>query len=602
MVLVGGLMLRVKILCTIGPASRDTAVLSQIMQAGMNVARLNFSHGTHEYHAETIDRVRSLSEQLQKPIAILADLQGPKLRIGIMQEGGVPIREGEEVTLTTEEMIGVPGRIPIQYKELPGRVRPGERILLDDGLLELQVLETTNEEIRTRVITGGVLFDNKGMNLPSASLDIPALTEKDREDVKFILGRQVDWIALSFVRSAADVEELKAIIQRETTFGRAIPVVSKIEKPEAVRNIDAIIAASDAVMVARGDLGIEMSTEAVPMVQKMLITKCHAAAKPVITATQMLDSMIRNPRPTRAEASDVANAVLDGSDAIMLSGETASGAYPVLAVQTMAKIAEEAERYLARARMVYERPALTSATGAICHAAMRTAEEIGAAAIIAPTISGSTAKLVASYRPLAPIIGVTPSPMVQRQLCMHWGIHPLLTRRLNTTDEVVVDAIKVAQAHGFVREGDTIVLTAGTVGNIHNTTSLMMVRTIERVIARGAGIGQREVAGRIVRLQTPLNGEQPLIGPQDILYIERVDRSCIGLLQRAGGLITTEGGLDSLGAIAALEMGIPAVIGAEGELDALTDGARVILDAITGEVSEWKRSSVLDLPHGSHSG
>lgn len=588
-------MLRIKILCTLGPASRDHAVLTQMIQCGMNVARLNFSHGTQEYHAESIDRIRSISEQLQKPVAILADLQGPKLRIGRVQEGGIPIREGDELILTTEEMVGVPGRIPIQYKELPGRVRPGERILLDDGLLELQVLDSTEFEIRTRVIIGGVLHDNKGMNLPNASLDIPALTDKDRDDVKFILGRQVDWLALSFVRTAADVEELKTIIQRDSTFGRVVPVVSKIEKPEAVRNIDAIIATSDAIMVARGDLGIEVNPESVPMIQKMLITKCHAAAKPVITATQMLDSMIRNPRPTRAEASDVANAVLDGSDAIMLSGETASGAYPVLAVQTMAKIAEEAERYLERARMVYETPALTSATGAICHAAMQTAEEIGAAAIIAPTISGATAKLVAAYRPAVPIIGVTPSPMVQRQLCLHWGVIPLLTRRLNTTDEVVVDAIKVAQSKGLVNEGDTIVLTAGTVGNIHNTTSLMMVRTIERVLVRGTGLGQREVAGRIVRIEPPINGDQPLIGPQDIIVSERIDRSCLSLVQRAGGLITREGGLDSLGAIVAMEMGIPAVIGAEGNYEELTDGARVVLDAINGEVSEWKRSTAFNV-------
>ncbi|HMN30789.1 MAG TPA: pyruvate kinase [Caldilineaceae bacterium] len=566
---------RVKILCTIGPSSQDSAVLAQMIEAGMNVARLNFSHGTHEYHAETIDRIRTISERLQKPVAILADLQGPKLRIGKMQDGGVPIKSGEELILTNEEVIGQPGRIPIQYKELPKRVQPGERILLDDGLLELQVLDANGQEIRTHVVIGGVLQDNKGMNLPSASLDIPALTDKDREDAKFVLGHQVDWIALSFVRSAADVEELKAIIQRDSTFGRVVPVCSKIEKPEAVRNIDAIISASDSIMVARGDLGIEVNPESVPMIQKMLIAKCLAAAKPVITATQMLDSMIRNPRPTRA-------------------GETASGAYPVLAVQTMAKIAEEAERYLERARKVYERPTVTTSTGAICHAAMQTAEELGAAAIITPTISGATAKLVAAYRPAVPIIGVTPSPMVQRQLCLHWGVIPLLTRRLNTTDEVVVDAIKVAQTTRYINEGDTIVLTAGTVGNIHNTTSLMMVRSIERVLVRGTGLGQREVAGRIVRLHPPINGDQPLIGPQDIILADRIDRTCLNLAQRAGGLITREGGLDSLGAILALEIGLPAIIGAEGDFDELGDGVRVVLDAINGEVSEWKRSSVIN--------
>jgi pyruvate kinase len=588
-------MLRVKILCTIGPSSRDHAVLTQIIQAGMNIARLNFSHGTQEYHAETIDRIRAISEQLQKPVAILADLQGPKLRIGRMQPGGVPIQAGEELVLTTDEIIGAPGCIPIQYQELPRRVRPHEKILLDDGLLELVVLDANDTEIRTQVVIGGVLYDNKGMNLPSASLDIPALTDKDRDDVRFVLGRQVDWIALSFVRTAADVEELKAIIQRDSTFGRAVPVISKIEKPEAVRNIDAIIKASDAIMVARGDLGIETSPEAVPMVQKMIISKCHVAAKPVITATQMLDSMIRNPRPTRAEASDVANAVLDGSDAIMLSGETASGAYPLLAVQTMVKIAEEAERSRdqTRTRIVYEQPAIFTAAGAICHAAMQTADEVRAKAIIAPTVSGATAKLIAAFRPSVPIIAVTPSPMVLRQLCMHWGIYPLLTRRLSTTDEVVIDAIKVAQSKKLVNEGDTIVLTAGTVGNIRNATSLLMVRTIERVLARGAGIGQREVAGRIVQVKPPLNGNQPLIGPQDILFADRIDRTCISMLQRAGGLITREGGLDSLGAVMAMEFGLPAIIGVEGDLDELVDGATIILDAVGGQVSQWKKTSLV---------
>lgn len=479
MVLVGGLMLRVKILCTIGPASRDTAVLSQIMQAGMNVARLNFSHGTHEYHAETIDRVRSLSEQLQKPIAILADLQGPKLRIGIMQEGGVPIREGEEVTLTTEEMIGVPGRIPIQYKELPGRVRPGERILLDDGLLELQVLEATDEEIRTRVITGGVLFDNKGMNLPSASLDIPALTEKDREDVKFILGRQVDWIALSFVRSAADVEELKAIIQRETTFGRAIPVVSKIEKPEAVRNIDAIIAASDAVMVARGDLGIEMSSEAVPMVQKMLITKCHAAAKPVITATQMLDSMIRNPRPTRAEASDVANAILDGADAVMLSGETAVGRYPVLAVDHMRLIAQHTEAYLSQQPQSASPPLRLVAsryrTAALAHGAWTIARDYGAKLIVVWSQRGGGARLLSQNNFQIPIIALSGDERALRQMQLLRGVTPIHMEPPHSLADFTRRVDDLLLKDGWAALGDRCILMAGSpLGVARNTNTLAL--------------------------------------------------------------------------------------------------------------------------------
>jgi pyruvate kinase len=588
-------MLRVKIVCTIGPASRDIAVLTKMIEAGMNVARLNLSHGTHDYHSETIERVRSISEQLQKPVAILGDLQGPKLRIGKMQEGGVPIRPGERLILTAEEIIGAPGRIPIQYKDLPRNVRPGERILLDDGLLELTVLDTTETEIHTQVIIGGVLYDNKGLNLPDASLDIPALTDKDREDVKFVLGRQVDWIALSFVRTAAEVEELKSIIQRDSSFGRATPVIAKIEKPEAVRNIDAIINAADAIMVARGDLGIETRPETVPMVQKMLIAKCHAAAKPVITATQMLDSMIRNPRATRAEASDVANAVLDGSDAIMLSGETASGAYPLLAVETMAKIAEEAERVRdsERTRIVYQEPAIFTSAGAICHATIQTSQEINAKAIIAPSITGNTAKLIAAFRPKAPVIAVTPSPMVQRQLCLHWGIYPLLTRRHNTTDEVLNDALKVAQSKGFIGEGDTVVMTAGTGGNVRTATNLMTVRTIERLLAHGTGIGQRQVGGRILQIQPPVNGDIAQVSPQTIIFANRIDRSCIGLLQRAGGLITREGGLDSLGAVMAMELGLPAIIGVEGALNELVDGTSVILDTVTGQVSQWKKTTPL---------
>lgn len=584
-------MLRVKLVCTIGPASRDPAILLQIVEAGMDVARLNFSHGTLESHSEAIDLIRAASEKAQRPVAILADLQGPKLRTGRMQEGGVPLSAGQKLTLTTEEVVGEAGRVPIQYKDLPGSVQSGERILLDDGMLELEVLDHTDTEIHTRVIVGGVLQSNKGMNLPNASLNIPALTDKDRADVKFALGRQVDWIALSFVRTAQEVHELKAIIQRDSSFGRVTPVVAKIEKPEAVKNIEAIVGAADGIMVARGDLGIETAPELVPMVQKSIIARCLAAAKPVITATQMLDSMIRNPRPTRAEASDVANAVLDGTDAIMLSGETASGSYPVESVRTMVKIAQEAERVSEGSKFgpKYPEPAIFTSAGAICRAAVHTANDTGARAIIAPTISGATARLMAAFRPHVPLVAVTPSPMVQRQLCLYWGAYPLLTRRLSNVDEVVTDAIDVAQRFGHVGPGDTVVLTAGVVSTLRNATNLMMVRTIERVLVRGTGIGQREVTGRVRRISTPLKDDSLLIGPQDILFAESIDRSCLSVIQRAGGLITRETGLDSIGAVAAIEYGIPAVIGAEGNLDALVDGVSVILDATTGQVTEWKK-------------
>ncbi len=584
-------MLRVKILCTLGPTSRDPAILADMINAGMNVARLNFSHGTHEYHSETIDLVRSTSEKVQKPVAILADLQGPKLRTGKMQDGGVALIAGDRLVLTTDEIIGEPGRVPIQYKDLPNSVQRGEHIMLDDGLLELEVLDAGGTEIITQVVIGGLLQSNKGMNLPDASLNIPALTEKDRIDVKFMLGRQVDWIALSFVRTAVEVNELKSIIQQDSSFGRVTPVIAKIEKPDAIKNIDAIIAASDAIMVARGDLGIETAPEAVPMVQKMIIAKCLSAAKPVITATQMLDSMIRNPRPTRAEASDVANAVLDGTDAIMLSGETANGSYPLEAVRTMVKIAKEAERVRESQNynLKYPEPVIFTAAGAICRAAVHTANDTNSKAIIAPTVSGATARLMSAFRPHVPLVAITPSPMVQRQLCLYWGTYPLLTRRLSNMDEVVTDAITVAMRQSFVGPGDTVVLTAGVVGNVRNATNLMMVRTIELVLVNGTGLGQREVAGRIVRLTGPLSDENLAVGPQDIIFADVVDRTMLRILQRAGGLITREVGLDSIGAVAAVEFGIPAVIGATGNLAALVDGLPVIVDATTGQVSEWKK-------------
>lgn len=584
-------MLRVKIICTVGPASREVDTLTAIAEAGMNVARLNMSHGTHEYHNGTIERVRTVSERLDKPIAILADLQGPKLRVGKMQEGGVPLEEGEELVLTTDDIIGEPGRVPVQYSELPQAVEPGHRILLDDGMLELEVVETSATEIKTRVIIGGVLKDSKGVNLPDGSPNIPALTEKDLEDVRFALSHQVDWIALSFVRSAAEVLQLKEIIHEYSTFGRTTPVIAKIEKPEAIENIDAIIQAADGIMVARGDLGIETSPETVPTVQKMIINKCHRAARPVITATQMLDSMIRNPRPTRAEASDVANAVLDGSDAIMLSGETAAGSYPVESVNTMVKIAREAEkvRKATNITVTHEKPTIFTASGAICHAAMQTAEDVKAKAIVAPSVSGATARLIAAFRPDVPLVAVTPSPMVQRRLCLYWGTYPLLTQRLSNTDEVVTDAIAVAQKHGYVSEGDTVVLTAGVVGSVRSATNLMMIRTIEQVLARGTGLGQREVAGTLIHVQPPLTDEELTVGPQDIVYGESIDRSCLRVIQRAGGLITADPGLDSPGAMAAVELGIPAVIGVGDGIKNLTPGDKVILDTTTGRVIKWNK-------------
>ncbi|MBM4467588.1 MAG: pyruvate kinase [Chloroflexi bacterium] len=480
-------MLLTKIVCTIGPASRDPEMLRKLMLAGMDVARLNFSHGDQSYHGENIERIRAVATEVEKPIAILADLQGPKLRVGEMEGGGVLVASGEQVILTTRPIVGCGGEVPVQYAGLPREVRSGDRILIDDGLLELKVLSSGETDITCRVISGGLLQSNKGMNLPRASHAIPAITEKDRRDLRFVLEQGVDWVALSFVRHSGEVRELKEMI-RELSSARSptvadfpVPVVAKIEKPEAVDDIDGIIEAADAIMVARGDLGIETAPEAVPIVQKMIIAKCNAVGKPVITATQMLDSMIRNPRPTRAEASDVANAILDGTDAIMLSGETAVGKYPLESVRTMVRIAQEAEQAALEGLVRPRLPLgpVVSIADAVSHATRETACDLRAAAIITPTVSGHTARIISKYRPRCPIIAVTPSPLVQRQLALYWGVRSLLCRRAESTDEIIAGAVRAAQEHGLVKQGDVVAITAGAAGSGPGTTDIMKVQEIQ---------------------------------------------------------------------------------------------------------------------------
>ncbi len=579
-------LLRTKIICTIGPASREPEQLSQLIRAGMDVARLNFSHGDHASHAETIRRVREAASQAGKAVAILGDLQGPKLRVGVMQEGGVPLVAGETLVMTTDDIVGGAGRVPVQYDALPQVLEPGDRILIDDGLLEVAVEAIQGADIVTRVVTGGVLNSNKGMNLPRAALSIPAITDKDREDLAFAIEQGLDWIALSFVRTSQEVWDLKAHIRQLSAFGRQTPVISKIEKPEAINNIDEIIAASDGVMVARGDLGIELSPEAVPMLQKQIIAKCNGVGKPVITATQMLDSMIRNPRPTRAEASDVANAILDGSDAIMLSGETASGKYPLQAVQTMVRIAQEVERVqLHGTRRQLAAKAGRTFAEAVSHASVETALDLSAAAIITPTVSGSTARSVSRFRPPCPIVAVTPSPFAQRELVLFWGVYPLLSQRGATTDAVIADAVETAQAAGYVKEGDVLIVTGGSVEGGGGTTNLMKVHLIARVLVHGLGLGDRKVIGRVRRLESPAPAEVD-IDPGDIIVATRTDRSFLPALHRAAGLISADTRPDAHCRLAALEMGLPAVVGATEGIDDLKDGMQVVMDSKRGLVYE----------------
>lgn len=576
-------MQRTKIVCTIGPATQSPEMLIRLIEAGMDVARVNMSHGTHEFHAENIRNIRSASHQAGKAVAILVDLQGPKLRVGQMPPEGVLLKNGARVTLTVEDVPATPELVPVQFKRLPAAVEPGDRIMLDDGLLDLVVESKDDVHAHCRVVTGGVLTSNKGINLPKASFSIASISEKDKEDLSFALGQRVDWIALSFVRRADDVHQLRELIRQQSEFGRLTPIIAKIEKPEAVENIREIVDAADGIMVARGDLGIEVSPEGVPMMQKMIIQLSNQAGKPVITATQMLDSMIRNPRPTRAEASDVANAILDGTDAIMLSGETAVGKYPIEAVETMVRIASETEPH-ARLGPLNLGSAKHSVSEAVCYAATDTANMLHASAIVAPTMSGGTARILSRFRAPSPIIAITPNPAVQHQLALFWGVYPLLSRRAPDTDTVIAEAIKTASEAGLVHEGETVIITAGTGGHMVGTTDLIKVHVLARTLARGQGVGNNTVVGRVRRLDGPLRGDV-ILYHDEIVVTPQTDRSFVAVLEHAAGLVTSEGGFGSHGYLLAAEQGLPAIVGVDS-LEALRDGDWIVLDAKDGIVIE----------------
>lgn len=466
---------KTKIIATIGPASSSAEMLERLIKSGVDVFRLNFSHGTRQEKGEIIETVRKLSLRLERPIGILADLQGPKIRTGKMEGGGVLLEQGEKVIITTDNLLGRSGVIPTTYVDLPKDVKPGAQILLDDGLLQLKVISVSVREVTCEVVVGGLLKDNKGINLPGVSVSAPSLTEKDREDLEFCLEAGIDFIALSFVRTSADVEQLKRIIQER---GSSVPVVAKIEKPEALANLESIIAASDVIMVARGDLGVEMLPERVPVIQKKIIRLCNEAGKPVITATQMLESMIGNPRPTRAETSDVANAILDGTDSVMLSGETASGKYPVEAVTTMVKVARDVEQ----SELILKTPAHRAANHvdiaeAVAEAACRAATILEAKAIVAFTQTGGTAALISKFRPQLPIIAISPLLEIQRRLSLFWGVHSWYVETVSSTDQQIAAMEKALLAMGFQR-GDVVVITMGTPIATKGSTNMIKVHKL----------------------------------------------------------------------------------------------------------------------------
>ncbi len=477
-------MRKTKIVCTIGPASESVEKLVQLIEAGMNVARLNFSHGSHEEHAVRIQNIREAAKQANKTVAILLDTKGPEIRTHDFENGQAELKAGAEVVISTKQVLGTVEKFSVSYEGLYDDVEAGSRILIDDGLIELEVLEKVSSEIRTKVLNSGVVKNKKGVNVPNVSIQLPGITEKDVQDIIFGIEQDVDFIAASFVRKASDVLEIRELVEEHGATH--IQIISKIENQEGIDNIDSILEVSNGLMVARGDMGVEIPPEEVPLVQKCLIQKCNILGKPVITATQMLDSMQRNPRPTRAEASDVANAIFDGTDAIMLSGETAAGLYPVESVNMMATIASRVERSLQyqdafRKHLKETKPTVTDA---ISQSVAHTAIALDVAAIVTPTESGYTAKMVAKYRPKSPIVAVTFDERVCRKLALIWGVQAYLAKeQVNSTDELLEIAIQTGIETGTINSGDTVVITAGVPVGEAGTTNLMKIHAVGKSLA-----------------------------------------------------------------------------------------------------------------------
>ncbi len=577
-------MKKTKIVCTIGPASEEKEVFSQLVKSGLNIARLNFSHGNHEEHLERINMIKEVRSELRIPVAILLDTKGPEIRTGNFTEGVVDLVEGQEFTLTTEEIEGDKSRCHITYKDLPSDVTKGDKILIDDGLIELEVLNVSeNKNIKCIVKNGGTIKNKKGVNVPGVKINLPAITEKDISDIEFGIKNGIDFIAASFIRKAEDVYEIRRILEKNNAD--YIQIISKIENQEGVENIDEIIEVSDSIMVARGDLGVEIPTEEVPLAQKMMIKKCNKVGKPVITATQMLDSMIRNPRPTRAEVTDVANAIYDGTDAIMLSGETAAGKYPIEAVKTMANIAKTTEESLDFRAMLRKNSEIreASVTYAISHATCRTAYELGASAIVSATSSGFTARMVSKFRPKAPIIAATTSERILRRMLLSWGVYPVMINEFNSTDKIFEASIKKAKQDGYIQDGDLVVITAGVPVGISGSTNLLKVHMVGEVLIKGTGVGNNSANGKVCIGRTKEELESKF-EPGDVIVSIASDKDMINLIEKSSALIVEEGGLSSHAAIVGLSLNKPVIVGAINALNELKDGETITVDSIRGLV------------------
>lgn len=584
-------MRRTKIVCTLGPATKDDEILRQLIENGMNVARQNFSHGNHEGHKKTHDQITRIAKEMGKPIATLLDTKGPEVRLKKFKNGLRPeVKTGNTFTLTTSEVEGDESRVSITYKNLPSDIDIGTRILIDDGNIELRCTDINEHsdgtaDIVCAVISGGVLSDNKGVNIPGVKLSMPYLSETDISDIRFGAKENFDFIAASFVTCAQDVLDVRKILEEENRGD--IRIIAKIENEEGVSNIDEILRAADGIMVARGDMGVEIPFEEIPRLQKMLIKKGYNANKQVITATQMLESMIKNPRPTRAETTDVANAIYDGTSAIMLSGETAAGSHPVEAVKTMALIAETTEKaidYKHRFSKL-ELPPTVNVSSAISHATVSAAIDLGATAILTVTKTGTTARMLSRYRPECPIISCTTSETTLRQLNMSWGVTPLMAEeRMTSTDDLIHHAVHKACEAGLLQNGDLVVITAGVPLGVSGTTNLMKVHIVGDVLVTGTGVTKGSVTAQVCVCTNEDEALESFENGQ-ILVIPSTSNKILPLLKTAAGIITEEAGIDSHAAIVGMTLDIPVIVGAANASLILRSGTSVTMDAEKGMVS-----------------
>jgi len=574
-------MRKTKIICTIGPASEQPEIIASLLIQGMNVARLNFSHGEHSEHKFRIDNLRQVAMEMDQPLAIMLDTKGPEIRTGQLQDGKVILHTGQRFTLTTRPVPGNEKEVGITYPGLPAEVSPGSSILLADGLINLLVEETTPTDIICQVVNGGELGERKGVNVPGVRINLPFLSDKDIDDINYGIDQQLDFIAASFVRSAQDVLEIRRILEAREA---PIDIIAKIESQAGVDHLDDIIKVSDGIMVARGDLGVEIPAEEVPLVQRQIIEKCSQAGKVVIIATQMLDSMIKNPRPTRAEVSDVANAIFDGADAIMLSGESAAGQYPIESVETMARIARRTEQALPYPEILRRKrlQGTVSVTDAISYATCTTAASLGIDSIITTTSTGSTARRVAKYRPQADILAVTSHPEVVRKLLLVWGVYPVLTGRTQGTDDMFEVSINRCLEKGYIHKGDMVVLTAGSPSGFPGSTNLLKVQVVGDILLQGMGIGTHPVSGTVRVILTEADVER--IQPGDILVCHSANKNLVPYLDRIQAIIAEEGGLTSDAAIMGLTVGLPVVVGARNATALLENGMLVTVDIAHGRL------------------